>query len=441
MATIRELLLQIPEHEEKAVEHCKRQDEEGVNTLDSYKKTISHALICAFDWGKTSEGFSFSFGNNTDWGFLRFVADSINFSLQGASAGTDTLDVKPVGITNTGKILKVNKFWNDYTSGGGGGGSPAGNYGNIQINRNSAFSSPASDSLTFTDKLSVKGSVTASNKLIVGATSAPAQSQIYVVGGTTGGNIDARGDSTSAQKDEANIEVEHPDYDGSSFTGYGVAMQTNGNVSSGSVLGYNIRNSAQIRFTSNTNIIRTTNNTSLRFGTNGSERMVLDSNGRFGIGVIAPLKTFHLVGTARMTSLGTASSDTSTNKPLGINSSGDIIPMTSWPVGSGVGDVSKVGTPVNNQVGVWTGDGTIEGDADFTFDGTTATIGGAFVGGDAGFGVPVPLLEGVLSLLLRLNSSSFCWSVSAFGNSGIVVLAFVGCATGLIASVPCRRRY
>jgi len=35
----------------------------------------------------------------------------------------------------------------------------------------------------------------------------------------------------------------------------------------------------------------------------------------------------------------------------------------------GGGDVSKVGTPVNNQIGIWTGDGTIEGDADFTFDG------------------------------------------------------------------------
>lgn len=38
---------------------------------------------------------------------------------------------------------------------------------------------------------------------------------------------------------------------------------------------------------------------------------------------------------------------------------------------AGTGDVVKVGTPVNNQVGVWTGDGTIEGDAALTFD--TAT--------------------------------------------------------------------
>lgn len=44
----------------------------------------------------------------------------------------------------------------------------------------------------------------------------------------------------------------------------------------------------------------------------------------------------------------------------------------TWAAPSGgSGDVSKVGTPVNNQVGVWTGDGTLEGDASFTFDTTT----------------------------------------------------------------------
>lgn len=32
------------------------------------------------------------------------------------------------------------------------------------------------------------------------------------------------------------------------------------------------------------------------------------------------------------------------------------------------GDVTKVGTPVNNQIGVWTGDGTIKGTSGFTYD-------------------------------------------------------------------------
>ena len=35
---------------------------------------------------------------------------------------------------------------------------------------------------------------------------------------------------------------------------------------------------------------------------------------------------------------------------------------------SGGGDVFKVGTPVDRQLGVWTGDGTIEGDPDLTYD-------------------------------------------------------------------------
>jgi microcystin-dependent protein len=47
-------------------------------------------------------------------------------------------------------------------------------------------------------------------------------------------------------------------------------------------------------------------------------------------------------------------------------------PTFATPAGSG--DVSKVGTPVNNQVGVWTGDGTLEGDVDLTFDTATNTL-------------------------------------------------------------------
>jgi hypothetical protein len=43
--------------------------------------------------------------------------------------------------------------------------------------------------------------------------------------------------------------------------------------------------------------------------------------------------------------------------------------------GGGGGDVFKVGTPVDNQVGVWTGDGTIEGTTNFTFDDSAKTFG------------------------------------------------------------------
>ena len=40
----------------------------------------------------------------------------------------------------------------------------------------------------------------------------------------------------------------------------------------------------------------------------------------------------------------------------------------TWSVPAGGGNVSKVGTPDDNQIGVWTGDGTIEGKAELTFD-------------------------------------------------------------------------
>jgi hypothetical protein len=47
-----------------------------------------------------------------------------------------------------------------------------------------------------------------------------------------------------------------------------------------------------------------------------------------------------------------------------------------WTAAAGGGDVSKVGTPVNSQVGVWTGDGTIEGAASFTYDGANLQFTG-----------------------------------------------------------------
>lgn len=131
-------------------------------------------------------------------------------------------------------------------------------------------------------------------------TSIPNVSQLYVYGGGTGANIDARGDSTSEARDEANIEVEHPDYDGVSHNANGVAMQTNGNVTTGSLLTYPKKNSGQLRFTNETNIIRVINNRSLRFATNNIERAVLDSNGRLGIGIKLPDSLVHIKGGLRI---------------------------------------------------------------------------------------------------------------------------------------------
>jgi hypothetical protein len=45
-----------------------------------------------------------------------------------------------------------------------------------------------------------------------------------------------------------------------------------------------------------------------------------------------------------------------------------------WVAPSGSGDVTKVGTPVANQVGVWTGNGTIEGTSSLTFNSATTGL-------------------------------------------------------------------
>lgn len=45
---------------------------------------------------------------------------------------------------------------------------------------------------------------------------------------------------------------------------------------------------------------------------------------------------------------------------------------------AGGGDVTKVGTPVNNELAVWTGDGTLEGEANITYDGITFLFNGEF---------------------------------------------------------------
>ena len=62
-----------------------------------------------------------------------------------------------------------------------------------------------------------------------------------------------------------------------------------------------------------------------------------------------------------------------TNIDFNIVTKGTWILKVNWSAVA-TGNVTKVGTPVNNQVGVWTGDGTLEGDTALTFDTTTDTL-------------------------------------------------------------------
>lgn len=75
--------------------------------------------------------------------------------------------------------------------------------------------------------------------------------------------------------------------------------------------------------------------------------------------------------------IGAAGSDITSNNafrttPSSVITAGDNISWTgnTLNVTGGSGDVSKVGTPANNQLGVWTGDGTIEGESELTYDGS-----------------------------------------------------------------------
>jgi len=99
-------------------------------------------------------------------------------------------------------------------------------------------------------------------------------------------------------------------------------------------------------------------------GANNYAIIVPASEGSVGIGTSTPAKIFHTVGTVRHEILGTASGDTTTNKPVGINSSGDIIPMTYWPGGGG-------GWGTTGTVATLTGASTLSmGTNNFTFAST-----------------------------------------------------------------------
>lgn len=68
----------------------------------------------------------------------------------------------PIG--STGDVLTVASGIPSWATPSAGGGTPAGNFGNLQINRNGAFATPGSDSLDFESAtgLTVKGNITSS---------------------------------------------------------------------------------------------------------------------------------------------------------------------------------------------------------------------------------------------------------------------------------------
>ncbi len=142
-------------------------------------------------------------------------------------------------------------------------------------------------------------------QFVVGSSAPYAASTLYVGNGGSGGtNIDAQPDSTVG--DEANIEIMKSDYS----SGEGLALRGWGNVGvigGGTVMGYTKRNLGVLDFTNEYNLIRVSNNRSLRIGTNNTEYMVLDSIGRLNLN---QLTASRLVGTDASKNLATLTATT-----------------------------------------------------------------------------------------------------------------------------------
>ena len=98
-----------------------------------------------------------------------------------------------------------------------------------------------------------------------------------------------------------------------------------------------------------------------------ADNVVID-NENFGASVIRP----NAGGT------GTSTNPTFGQVLMG-NAGGtyDVVATSTLGIIGGGGDVTKVGTPVDNQIGVWTGDGTIEGTTGLSYNGAILDATGA----------------------------------------------------------------
>ena len=136
----------------------------------------------------------------------------------------------------------------------------------------------------------------------------------------------------------------------------------NGGAKSAQILAQSNVTTAELTYTADTHTFAGTVN----LGTAGSLTGVMTLSG-----VTSGTITIQPASAAGTYTLTLPTDDGTASQFLQTNGSG----VLTWATAAGSGDVTKVGTPVNNQLGVWTGNGTIEGDANLTFASSTLSIG------------------------------------------------------------------
>ncbi|QDP52687.1 MAG: hypothetical protein GOVbin3171_48 [Prokaryotic dsDNA virus sp.] len=118
-------------------------------------------------------------------------------------------------------------------------------------------------------------------------------------------------------------------------------------------------------------------NDTILFKTDNSERLRITNSG-LGVEQSSPQSTLHVGGNVRIDTISNLASQGL--KFLIADSNGEVKYRSPSQVlsdigaGTGGGNVSNTGTPVNNQLAIWTNATTIEGDADLTYNGTTFDI-------------------------------------------------------------------
>lgn len=147
-----------------------------------------------------------------------------------------------------------------------------------------------------------------------------------------------------------------------------------------------------------------------QFGT-AAQYLALTAGGRLNIGSSGTIggQTANIIGTQSVsdsvlfTSLVRLTDTTGFDVLMRNRTTGNLKMMYPGILGGG-GNVTKVGTPADNQIGVWTGDGTIEGPSTFQYNGTVQTLSAA------GAGITIAPASG--SAVFTMTSSAGAFSTT-----------------------------